>query len=126
MRWRTDSRTACVQSKSKIDFKIEKEGFVVKGKDSAKFLEGKLALLGLNEREAEEFIVYWLPRLEENEYNYIRFASADEINYNMQIAIDPKPESIIRIMMIYKGLDKKIDVKEQLWEKDKSRTMKIF
>ena len=43
-----------------------KEGFVVKGEDTIKFLEEKLAKLGLNERESEEFIVYWLPKLEKN------------------------------------------------------------
>ena len=37
-------------------------------------------MLGLNDREAEEFIVYWLPKLEENKYNLIRFETAEEIN----------------------------------------------
>ena len=41
--------------------------------------EEKLAILGLNEREAEEFIIYWLPKLESNKYNYIRFATEEEI-----------------------------------------------
>lgn len=35
------------------------EGFVVKGEDSSKFLEEKLAKLGLNEKESEEeYIIY--------------------------------------------------------------------
>lgn len=101
------------ESKSDINFKVENEGFVIKGKDSAKFLEEKLAILGLNEKEAEEFIVYWLPRLEANKYNYIRFATLDEINENMPLEINPNPDSIIRIMMTFKGLDNPIDVKEQ-------------
>ena len=54
------------ESKSDIEFKVEKEGFVVKGEDTILFLEEKLAILGLTEREAEEFIVYWLPKLEVN------------------------------------------------------------
>ncbi len=57
-----------------------KEGFVVKGNQTIQFLEEKLAVLGLNERESEEFIVYWLPKLQKNEYNYIRFATLEEIN----------------------------------------------
>ena len=65
------------------------------------------------EKEAEEFIVYWLPRLEANKYNYIRFATLDEINANMPLEINPNPDSIIRIMMTFKGLDNPIDVKEQ-------------
>ena len=38
-----------------------KEGFIVKGKDTITFLKEKLAQLGLNEREANEFIIYSLP-----------------------------------------------------------------
>ena len=34
------------------------EGFVVKGSETIPFLEEKLEVLGLNEREAEEFIIY--------------------------------------------------------------------
>ena len=34
------------------------ERFVVKGKDIANFLEEKLEMLGLNERETEEFVIY--------------------------------------------------------------------
>ena len=39
------------------------EWFVVAWKDIIPFLEEKLATLWLNEREAEEFIVYWLPQM---------------------------------------------------------------
>lgn len=49
------------------------EGFVVAGKDSAKFLEEKLAQLGLTEREANEMIIYWLPQLEKNAYELYSF-----------------------------------------------------
>lgn len=93
--------------------KVEKDGFVIKGEDSIKFLEEKLAILGLSEREAEEFIVYWLPKLEANKYNYIRFETAEEIEQNMPLIINPTPDTIIRIVMNFKGLDKPIEVEEQ-------------
>lgn len=101
------------ESKNEENFKIEDEGFVVKGENSAEFLEEKLAILGLTEREAEEFIVYWLPKLETNKYNYIRFATSDEINQNMPLEISPKPDSTIRVLMIFKGLENPINVEEQ-------------
>lgn len=100
------------ESKNNINFSTD-DGFVIEGKDTAKFLEENLEILGLNERESEEFIIYWLPKLENNKYNYIRFASMNEINENMPIEINPKPETLIRVLMIYKKLDNKIDVKEQ-------------
>lgn len=104
------------ESKNNIEFNIEKEGFVVKGEDTIAFLEEKLAILGLTEREAEEFIVYWLPRLEANKYNYIRFATLDEINENMPLEINPNPDTIIRVLMTFKGLESPIDVQEQQLE----------
>ena len=93
--------------------KVEKDGFVVKGEDSIEFLEEKLEILGLNEREAEEFIVYWLPKLEANKYNYIRFETMEEIEQNMPLIIDPVPDTVIRVVMNFKGLNKLIEVEEQ-------------
>lgn len=93
--------------------KIEKDGFVIKGENTISFLEDKLMILGLTDREADEFIIYWLPKLEHNKYNYIRFEKVEEINNYMPLNINPKPDNIIRILMDYKPLDKKIEVKEQ-------------
>ena len=92
---------------------ITDEGFIVEGKDVEHFLEEKLEILGLNNKEANEFIIYWLPKLENNKYNYIRFESLEEMNNYMPLIINPEPETIIRIQMDYKPLDKKITIKEQ-------------
>ena len=57
--------------------------------------------------------MYWLPKLEKNKYNYIRFQTMEEINNNMRLDINPKPDTLIRVRMEYKPLDKRINVKEQ-------------
>lgn len=101
------------ESKGIIDFKVENTGFIVKGEDTIQFLEEKLAILGLTERETEEYIIYWLPILEANNYNYIRFATMEEINSNMPLNIKPNPDTIIRVLMTYKGLEEPIEVEEQ-------------
>lgn len=90
------------------------EGFIVKGEDTISFLEEKLSILGLNEREANEFIIYWLPKLESNKYNYIRFQTMEQIEENMPLEITPKPDTTIRIVMEYKALEEPIEVKEQI------------
>ena len=87
-------------------------GFVVEGKDTAEFLEEKLAYLGLNERESNEFIVYWLPRMEENNYNLITF-QGEKYTEHAKLKISPEPDSILRVFMVYKPLDKAIDIPEQ-------------
>lgn len=107
------------ESKLVYNLGIEEDGFIVKGTEIIKFLEEKLSILGLTERESEEFIVYWLPKLQKNEYNYIRFATMEEINANMPLEISVKPDTLIRVLMTYKGLDKPIAVKEQKLETTK-------
>ena len=87
-------------------------GFVVEGKDTAEFLEEKLAYLGLNEKERNEFIVYWLPRMEDNKYNLITF-QGKAYTEHAKLKISPEPDSILRVFMVYKPLDKAIDIPEQ-------------
>ena len=93
------------------------EGFVVKGSDTISFLEEKLEILGLNEREAEEFIVYWLPKMQDNKYNYIYFMDIDEINEVMPLYISEEPDTLIRVLMQFKPLNEYMEVKEQELEK---------
>lgn len=101
------------ESNNKIKFGVQEDGFIVKGSEVSSFLEEKLEILGLNSKEINEFIIYWLPILESNKYNYIRFATEEEINENMPLVVEPKPESVIRVLMTFKGLDEMIEVKEQ-------------
>lgn len=96
--------------KEKIEFN---NGFVVSKEDLIPFLEEKLAILGLNTKESNEFIIYWLPRLQKNNYNLIRFATKEEIEKEMPLDITPTPETLIRVFMEFKGLDEKITINEQ-------------
>ena len=93
-----------------IDFK---EGFYVESKDAIIFLESKLSYIGLNDKERNEFIMYWLPILEKNEKNLIYFELTEERNSNSRIIISPKPDSLLRIAMHVKKVDEKINIKEQ-------------
>lgn len=92
------------------------QGSVVKGENTVAFLEESLATLGLNRREANEFIMYWLPRMENNAYNLIHFSS-EEYEAMAQLHMEPKPETVIRVMMVYEPLDEPIAIPEQSLEK---------
>jgi len=89
------------------------DGFVVKGEETVSFLEEKLCKLGLNEKEAQEFIIYWLPVLQGNKYNYIRFATMEEINEYMSLEFSVLPDTLIRVLMEYTPLDKHVEIPEQ-------------
>ena len=88
------------------------KGFCIKGEDSAKFLENALEKLGLTRREANEFIVYWLPLMEQNEYNVISFQT-EAYTKNAELNISPAPDCMIRVFMAWYGVDKKIEIPEQ-------------
>jgi len=89
------------------------DGFCVKGEDSAAFLEDALAKLGLTEREANEFIIYWLPKMEQNEYSLIRFELTEDRDAANGLNIYPKPDSILRMAMHIKAADSPVDIPEQ-------------
>jgi CarboxypepD_reg-like domain len=73
-------------------------GTVVSANSTIPFLENALSVYGLNEREANEFIMYWLPQLEKNPYNLIHFSS-QEYDNEIPLIISPQPDVIIRLMM---------------------------
>ena len=96
-------------------YKID-SGFIVKGGDIAEFLEEKLAILGLNEREAEEFIVYWLPKMEKNAYNFVYFARPEEIEREMPLEVAPNSDTEIRVRMLFEGFDDFRDLQAEYGE----------
>ena len=87
------------------------KGFVVKGSETAEFLEEKLSEIGLNAKEANEFIVYWLPRMQANEYNLITFQTKAYTDVG-RLHITPEPDSILRVFMAYKELEEPIEIEE--------------
>ena len=88
------------------------KGFVVKGEDSADFLREKLSYMGLTPREYNEFIVYWLPRLEANAYNLITFQGGAYTD-SARLQITPEPDCLLRVFMAFKPLARPIDIPEQ-------------
>lgn len=87
-------------------------GFCVRGEDTAKFLEKALADIGLNEREANEFIIYWLPQLQKNKYNVISFQT-DAYTDTAVLTVDPQPESILRVFMSYYASENPVELEPQ-------------
>lgn len=90
-------------------------GFVVPGEDTAEFLEQTLERLGLNQREADEFIIYWLPRMEGNPYNLITFQTWAYTDA-AALEVDPQPDTVIRVFMAWKPLEEPVEVEQQVLE----------
>lgn len=89
------------------------EGFVVPFSETETFFRDKLKFLGLNSREYTDFITFWAPKMQANPYNFIRFETTAYIG-EVPLTVTPQPESSQRILMVYKGLEEPITVKEQV------------
>ncbi len=99
------------EGESLVDWDMSK-GFCVKGEDTAEFLENALAELGLDRREANEFIIYWLPIMQENEYNIISFQT-DMYTDIAKLDIAPQPDTLIRVFMTFKASDEYVEIEAQ-------------
>lgn len=102
------------EGKSNKEWDMSK-GFVIKGDETEKFLQEKLEYMGLTPKEYNEFIVYWLPLMKDNKYNLITFAK-EEYEDLAKLEITPKPDSILRVFMVFKPLDKAVNIEEQKLE----------
>ena len=97
------------KSSTQYDFSC---GFVVAGEETADFLETTLEALGLTRREANEFIVYWLPKMEPNAYNLISFQT-EAYTDTAALSISPEPDSVLRVFMAWKPLGTPIEIAPQ-------------
>lgn len=87
-------------------------GWCIKGEHTAAFLEYALAKLGLTRREANEFIVYWLPQMEQNPYNLICFQQQTYTDL-AKLEITPEPDTLIRVFMTWQASDNYVNLPEQ-------------
>ena len=102
------------ESKTNIRWDFS-EGFVVKGEDSTEFLRNTLIKMGLTPKEYNEFIVYWAPIMENNEYTLVSFQK-ELYEDSAKLTVNPTPDSVLRIFMAIKSLDEPIEIEPQVFE----------
>ena len=95
---------------SKISFN---EGFYVTKDKAISFLERTTDELGFTRREANEFIMYWLKILENNEKSLVYYELTEERNQYNGLIINPKPDSILRVAIHVKKVNEPVKIKEQ-------------
>ena len=78
-------------------------GFYVEKTQYSSFLRDKLSKVGLNETEINDFIVYWLPIMNNYEKVFIHFWINDDIDGSSQLVVTPKPDTMIRLFMEFKA-----------------------
>ncbi len=91
------------------------QGFCVKGEDTASFLEWALKEQGLSCREANEFIIYWLPQMQNNPYNVISFQTKAYTDGAI-LSVTPAPDSVLRVFMAYYPSSSEVDIHPQTFD----------
>ena len=87
------------------------EGFLVKGEETAAFLQETFTGLGLIPEEYNTLLVWYLPQMEENPWNLIMFRT--EIGRgSTSLAVLPEPDRVFRVIMAYQALEKPVNVRE--------------
>jgi hypothetical protein len=92
------------------------EGFIVKKDSAIYFLETVLPKLNLAAKERNDFIVYWLPVLERNEYCFVSFYTGEKYNSIAEINTIPKADTEIRVFMWIRPIEKPFETKPQVFE----------
>jgi hypothetical protein len=91
-----------------VYYETPKQGFTVTKENLDSFFDEKLEKLGMIGKEIADFKEFWIPEmLKENKpYYFVTFLSKRFIDQNAPLVIHPKPDSIIRVLMDFRGLDK--------------------
>ncbi len=88
------------------------KGNIVARQDSVAFMEKALTAYGLNDREKEDFITFWGPKLNKNEYNQISFVN-DQYARLHPMDVSPKPDYEQRVFMVFKKANKDTLIEKQ-------------
>lgn len=80
-------------------------GFVVNKNELVAFFEEKLGHIGLNSREIQDFVTYWVPEMQTHENVYLNFIFDPQYNVHAHLKVSPQPDQMIRLMMLWEPCD---------------------
>ncbi|MEI6498599.1 MAG: hypothetical protein WCO23_01425, partial [bacterium] len=69
--------------------------------------------LGLNKKEKNDFMEFWLPKMPDKPYVRLTWFGTSTVNQMIPMTVIPKPDTVIRIFLDFQGLDKTYDLKSQ-------------
>lgn len=87
-------------------------GFCVPGAETEAFLRRVLPQTGLLPREYNDFITYWVPRMQRNRYNLIHFAG-EQYKQLAPLTVAPSPDAMLRVHMVYQPLEIPVELPPQ-------------
>ena len=90
-------------------------GFVEAKDNLEQELRNKLVIVGLNQKETNDMLEYWLPQILNKNKPFYRFSllQNNELDKLFPMTINPKPQSSIRVFLDWDALDTNVSVPTQ-------------
>jgi hypothetical protein len=82
------------------------EGWIISRDSLSIFFENNLLEAGFNIHEKNDFLEYWIPRLNEYPYYIIYPELSEYIDRVIQLKFSIKPDKILRLFYVIKGTEK--------------------
>jgi hypothetical protein len=96
--------------------KTPDEGWCVECEHLEIWMNTTLKELGLNEKESKDFKDFWLDFLPIANYYEIKLLSQEYLDLHMGLLIDPKPETIIRVLLTFSPYQNAFEIATPLIE----------
>lgn len=93
-----------------VNYRVPKQGFVVKTVDADAWFAQTLAEIGFTDRESAEFREFWVPRMPKTPYAFVTFVPQVDFDRDAPLFITPYPDHVYRVFMEYRGLAESIVV----------------
>ena len=88
-------------------------GTIVKSSDAAATIRTQLIQQGLNDREINDFLVFWQPKLPNHAYTRLTWLSKSQIDRLAPLTIQPTPQTTIRVFLDFEGINQPLDLPAQ-------------
>lgn len=91
---------------------LPNEGWIVAYGELNRWFDLHLVQLGLNTKEKQQFIEYWMNELPSAPYYKIQLLDEPFLSNNMALAITPKPDALLRLNFYFTPLQQAASIKE--------------
>lgn len=92
---------------------VDEYGVVVKRSEIEKTLWIHLTKLGLNQKESRDFMEFWLPKMPDTPYVRLSWLGTNDMNKLAPLEVSPKPDTMIRVFLDFKGMSEYKKLKPQ-------------
>ena len=85
---------------------VRDQGVVVAGSQVGATLKDQLSQLGLNAREAADFMEFWLPLIPDSPFVRLTWLGTEDMNRLAPLEVTPRPDTVIRVFLEFEGMDR--------------------